>query len=154
NKINKSVAYHVKEDPQMYIKYSFYINRKIEELGKKTYQVIPQRNNLIPKHIILNSNAIIEIINDKNKSFFHFKKSKLLNNIKKHQSHIWSRILKLEKNQIFKNNKENKKYVFYNQIITDGFSCSLLFILKEYKNKEFGDKIPKINEEIEFSKLE
>jgi len=30
---------------------------------------------------------------------------------------------------------------------TDGFSCSLLFILKEYKDKEYGDILPKVIEE-------
>jgi len=30
---------------------------------------------------------------------------------------------------------------------TDGFSCSLLFILKEYKDKEYGDVLPKLIEE-------
>jgi hypothetical protein len=62
----------------------------------------------------------------------------------------WSKILKLEKGSIF----NDKDYVFYNQIITDGFSCSLLFILKKYKDKEYGDKMPNLKEDDnEFIKL-
>jgi hypothetical protein len=53
--------------------------------------------------------------------------------------------------QNFKVRKEkyfyDSKYVFYNQMSTDGFSCSLLFILKEYKDKEYGDVLPKLIEE-------
>jgi len=150
NKVTKSVAYDVKCNPEKYIKYSFYINQKIEELEKRPYQTIPQRNNIVQKHIVLNTPAIVDLINDKEMSIFSYKKTELLHHAKKHQSHIWSKILKLEKKPIFKQNE----YVFYNQIITDGFSCSLLFILKKYKDKVFGDKIPKVNDEIEFTKVE
>ena len=149
-KVNKSVAYDVKANPEKYIKYSFYINKKIEELGKRPYQVIPQRNNIVPKHIVLNTQAIVDLIDDKKRDLFEYNKSELVLHAKKHQKHIWSKILKLEKKNIFK----QKEYVFYNQIITDGFSCSLLFILKKYKDKEYGDKLPSVNNEIEFTKLE
>jgi hypothetical protein len=147
NKVNKSVAYDVKCNPEKYIKYSFYINQKIEELGKRPYQTIPQRNNIVPKHIVLNTPAIVDLINDKEMSIFSYNKSELVLHAKKHQKHIWSKLLKLEKNDIFK----QKEYVFYNQIITDGFSCSLLFILKKYKDKVFGDKLPEVNNDFEFS---
>ena len=150
NKVNKSVAYDVKVNPEKYIKYSFYINQKIEELEKRPYQVIPQRNNIVPKNITLNSNGIVDLIDDKKQTIFQYNKSELVLHAKKYQKHIWSKILKLEKKDIFK----QKEYVFYNQIITDGFSCSLLFILKKYKNKVFGDKLPKMNDEMEFTKLE
>jgi hypothetical protein len=150
NKVTKSVVYDVKCNPEKYMKYSFYINQKIEELGKRPYQTIPQRNNIVPKHIVLNTPAIVDLINDKEMSIFSYNKTELLHHAKKHQSHIWSKILKLEKKPIFK----EKEYVFYNQIITDGFSCSLLFILNKYKDKEFGDKLPKANNEMEFTKVE
>jgi DNA-binding CsgD family transcriptional regulator len=143
NKVNKSVAYDVNCNPEKYIKFSFYINEKIEELGKRPYQVIPQRNNIVPKSITLNSNGIVDLIDDKKQTIFQYNKSELVLHAKKHQKHIWNKILKLEKKDIFK----QKEYVFYNQIITDGFSCSLLFILKKYKNKVFGDKLPKVNDE-------
>jgi len=149
-KISKSVVYDVKANPEKYIKHSFYINQKIEELGKRPYQVIPQRNNIVPKSITLNSNGIVDLIDDKKQTIFQYNKSELVLHAKKHQKHIWSKILKLEKKPIFK----QKEYIFYNQIITDGFSCSILFILKKYKDKVFGDKLPKVNDEMEFTKLE
>ena len=149
-KISKSVAYDVKTNPEKYIKYSFYINQKIEELCKRPYQVIPQRNNVVPKSITLNSNGIVDLIDDKKQTIFQYNKSELVLHAKKHQNHIWSKILKLEKKPIFK----QKEYIFYNQIITDGFSCSLLFILKKYKDKVFGDKLPQLINEMEFIKVE
>jgi len=147
--VNKFVAYDVKCNPEKYIKFSFYINQKIEELGKRPYQVIPQRNNIVPKSITLNSNGIVDLIDDKKQTIFQYNKSELVLHTKKHQKHIWNKILKLEKKDIFK----QKEYVFYNQIITDGFSCSLLFILNKYKDNVFGDKIPKVNDEFEFTKV-
>lgn len=141
-KITKSVAYDVKINPQKYLTYAFYINSKIEELKKKVYQIIPQRNNIVPKSVVLNTSAISDYIGLKCPDLFDYSKSEILLNCKKHQKHVWSKILKLEKRSIF----HNKDYVFYNQITTDGFSCSLLFILKKYKDKEFGDRLPKNKE--------
>ena len=149
-KITKSVAYDVKVNPEKYIKHSFFINKKIEEMGRRPYQVIPMRNNIVPKHIVLNTGAMVDLIDDKKQLIFNYNKSELVLHAKKHQSHIWSKILKLEKKHIFK----QKDYVFYNQIITDGFSCSLLFILKKYKNKVYGERLPTMNTETEFTRLE
>jgi len=143
DKITKSIAYDVKAKPTKYISYSFYINSKIEQLGKRPYQSIPQRNNIVPKNIVLNTSGMTGLICSKYEKLFDYNKSELILNCKKYQKHIWSKILKLEKRSIFNNNK----YVFYNQMSTDGFSCSLLFILKEYKDKEYGDVLPKLIEE-------
>jgi hypothetical protein len=141
-KINKSIAYDIKIHPQKYLTYAFYINSKIEEFGKKVFQIIPQRNNIVPKNIVLNTSGISDYIGTKYPKLFDYNKSEIILNCKKHQTHVWSKILKLEKKSIF----NNKDYIFYNQVITDGFSCSLLFILKKYKDKEYGDKIPKNDE--------
>ena len=139
DKITKSIAYDVKIHPEKYLTYSFYINSKIEELGRKSFQVIPQRNNIVPKNIVLNTSGIADYIGNKYPKLFDYAKSEIVLHCKKYQKHVWSKILKLEKRSIF----NHKDYVFYNQITTDRFSCSLLFILKKYKDKEYGDKIPK-----------
>ena len=150
-KFTKSIPYDIKVNPTKYIKYSMYINNETEKLGAKPYAFIPQRNNIIMKNIILNTSAITDLICSKYEELFNYKKSNLILNCKKYQSHIWSKILKLEKQSIFNDNN----YTFYHQIMTDGFNCCLLFILKKYKNKKFGDKIPKYieNEDNEFIKL-
>jgi hypothetical protein len=147
-KITKSVAYDVKIHPEKYLTYSFYINSKIEELGRKSFQVIPQRNNIVPKNIVLNTSGIADYIGTKYPELFDYPKSDIVLHCKQYQKHVWSKILKLEKRSIF----NHKDYVFYNQITTDGFSCSLLFILKKYKDKEYGDKLPKYVEDEEIVK--
>lgn len=151
NKFTKSIPYDIKANPEKYIKYSMYINNEVEKLGGKPYAFVPQRNNIIAKNIILNTSGISDLIGSQLDKFFSYPKSKITLNCKKYQSHVWSKILKIEKRSIFDNNE----YVFYNQIITDGFNCCLLFILKKYKDKKFGDKLPKVkeNKDDEFIKL-
>lgn len=139
DKITKSIAYDVKVHPQKYLSYAFYINSKIQELNKKVFQVIPQRTNIVPKNIVLNTSGISDYLGTKYPKLFDYGKTEIVTNCKKYQKHVWSKILKLEKRSIF----DQKDYVFYNQIMTDGFSCGILFILKKYKDKEYGDKIPK-----------
>lgn len=157
-KITKSVAYDVKVHTDKYLKHSIYINKKIEELNARPYNFLPQRNNLVPKHITINTVAMADLFPKDNK-IFSYPKSELVLHSKDHQKHIWSKILKLEKKSIFKNDflsdTNDNDYVFYNQMSTDGFSCSLLFILNKYKDKKFGDKLPKgIDEDDKFTKLE
>ena len=147
--IDKNIAYDVKVNPEKYIKYSLYINSKIEELKYKPYQVFPQRNNIVSKHIVLNSSGFVQILDDKKKKIFSYKKSDMILHCKKHQKHIWKETLKLEKRSIF----NQKGYVFYNQMLTDGFSCSLLFILEKYKDKNFGQILPKNDTEKGFTKV-
>jgi len=151
DKFTKSIPYDIKANPEKYIKYSMYINNEVEKLGSKPYAFVPQRNNIILKNIVLNTSGIADLIGSQLDKFFSYQKSKITLNCKKYQSHVWSKILKIEKRSIF----DNDKFVFYNQIITDGFNCCLLFILKKYKDKKFGDKIPKYkeNEDDEFIKL-
>jgi len=120
-----------------------YINNEIEKLWGKPYAFIPQRNNIVPCNVLFNTSGIADLLGSEIKDLFSHKKSKIILNCKKYQSHVWSKILKLEKRSIF----NDKNYVFYNQIMTDGFNCCLLFILKKYKDKEYGDKLPKPQDE-------
>lgn len=146
DKIVKNVAYDVKASPQKYITSAFIINKSIEDLGRRPYQVIPQRSNVVPKNITLNTSGIVEVLNDKNKDIYNIGYSEMSNNAKKYQKHTWQEILKLENKGIF----QHKGYVFYNQIQTDGYSVSLLLIRKDYYNKTYRKRMPKEGEEIDF----
>jgi hypothetical protein len=134
---DKNISYDLKCQPLAYLQYALYLNQKIEEFKKRPYQVIPQRNSLIPCHIILNTCGMVGIIGNQ-KEFFHHTRTELQNDSKKFGRLVWGQVLKLEK-KIFR----QKNYSFYHQIQTDGISCSLLFILNKYKNKKFGQKINK-----------
>jgi hypothetical protein len=119
------------------------MNSVLEKMEYKLFQPLPLRNNIIPKHIIIDTACLInmfcpEIDKDGNKT----KKGELLSHVKDNQYDLWNAFLDL-KNKIFK----NKHYQFHNQIQTDGVGCSLLFIRKDLKDKKWGSRVPNIPEQ-------
>ena len=148
--IVENVAYDVKCRPLTYLKHAIYINQQIELLKGRPYQVLPQRNNLIPHYITLDTTDMVDIIDNVN-NVFSYPKTKMYDHIQIYQKHIWKSLLKLEKMSIF----HHRKYSFHYQIKTDGWSCCLLFILNEYRGKKMTDRIPEVvfKEDEEFKKL-
>ena len=132
SEIKKSVYYHVSFKPFEYLKGMLYMNSVLESLNFKLFQPLSLRNDIIPKHIILDTTGIIEYFCP----YVGDKKSDIMKNVKKYQKDVWDAFLNLN-NKIFR----NKHYQFANQIQTDGISCSLLFIRKDLSEKKRGDKI-------------
>ncbi len=141
--INKSIYYDVNVKPFDYLKGMLYMNNVLEQQEYKLFQPLPLRNNIIPKHIILDTSCIVNLFSLEGKT-----KSELFKAIKENQHDIWDNLLNL-KNKIFK----NKYYQFHYQMQTDGISCSLLFIRKDLKDKKWGSKVPILQEQ-EFHTIE
>ena len=135
--IKKSVHYDVKVKPFDYLKGMLYMNTVLEKEEHKLFQPLPLRNNIIPKHIILDTACIISLFCPENK-----KKGELLKNVKENQYDVWNNLLNLQ-HKIFK----NKFYQFHYQLQTDGISCSLLFIRKDLKDKKWGSRVPTLQEQ-------
>ena len=135
--IKKSVHYDVKVKPFDYLKGMLYMNAVLEKEDHKLFQPLPLRNNIIPKHIILDTATIISLFCPENA-----KKSELLKKVKENQYDIWNSLLNLQ-HKTFK----NKFYQFHYQIQTDGISCSLLFICKDLKDKKWGSRVPTLVEQ-------
>jgi len=143
NEIKKSIHYDIKIRPFYYLKGMLYMNSVLEKQENKLFQPLPLRNNIIPKHIILDTASIINLFcPEKDKEGNKTKKGELLSNIKENQNEIWCNFLDM-KNKIFK----NKYYQFHNQIQTDGISCCLLFIRKDLKDKKWGSRVPVLQEQ-------
>ena len=141
--VKKSVYYDVKVRPFEYLKGMLYMNDVLEKQENKLFQPLPLRNNIIPKHIILDTACIINLFcPEKDKEGNKIKKGELLSNVKDNQNEVWSNLLNLN-HRIFK----NKHYQFHNQIQTDGISCCLLFIRKDLKDKKWGAKVPLLEEQ-------
>jgi hypothetical protein len=141
--VKKSLYYDVKVRPFEYLKGMLYMNSVLEKQESKLFQPLPLRNNIIPKHIILDTACIINLFcPDKDKDGNKIKKGELLSNVKDNQNEVWSNLLNLN-HRIFK----NKYYQFHNQIQTDGISCCLLFIRKDLKDKKWGAKVPVLEEQ-------
>jgi len=141
--IKKSVHYDVKVRPLTYLKGLLYMNEVLEKSEHKLFQPLPLRNNIIPKHIILDTASIINLFcPEKDKEGNKVRKGELLSNVKDNQNEVWCNFLNLQ-NRIFK----NKHYQFHNQIQTDGISCCLLFIRKDLKDKKWGSRVPTLAEQ-------
>ena len=144
--IKKSIHYDVKVRPFEYLKGMLYMNSILEKMESKLFQPLPLRNNIIPKHIIIDTASLINLfcpaIGGKDKDGNKVKKGELLSNVKDNQNEVWCNFLNL-KNKIFK----NKHYQFHYQIQTDGISCCLLFIRKDLKDKKWGARVPILQEQ-------
>ena len=141
--VKKSIHYDIKVRPFYYLKGMLYMNSVLEKQENKLFQPLPLRNNIIPKHIILDTASIINLFcPEKDKDGNKAKKGELLSNVKENQNEIWCNFFDM-KNKIFK----NKYYQFHNQIQTDGISCCLLFIRKDLKDKKWGSKVPVLQEQ-------
>jgi len=141
--VKKTLYYDIKVRPFEYLKGMLYMNSVLENQEIKLFQPLPLRNNIIPKHIILDTACIINLFcPEKDKDGNKIKKGELLSNVKDNQNEVWSNLLNL-KHRIF----NNKNYQFHNQIQTDGISCCLLFIRKDLKDKKWGSKVPVLEEQ-------
>ena len=147
--IKKSIHYDVKVRPFEYLKGMLYMNSVLEKIESKLFQPLPLRNNIIPKHIIIDTASLINLFSpEKDKEGNKTKKGELLSSVKENQNEVWGNFLDM-KNIIFK----NKHYQFHNQIQTDGISCCLLFIRKDLKDKKWGSRVPVLQEQ-EFHTIE
>ena len=123
----------------------YYMTDILEKKGQKLFNVIPLRNNIVPKHIMIDTSSLI--------SYFDFLipddqiKTKYLTKVNNHKDEMWDQIL-FKNKSVFK----SKDYTFYHQIQTDGISCSLLFIRKDLvgktirSSKNEPNDFPKIDE--------
>jgi len=147
--IKNSIHYDVKVKPFDYLKGMLYMNSVLEKQESKLFQPLPLRNNIIPKHIIIDTASLINLFcPEKDKNGNKVKKGELLSNVKDNQNEVWCNFLDL-KNKIFK----DKHYQFHNQIQTDGVSCCLLFIRKDLKDKKWGARVP-VSQEQDFYNIE
>jgi len=143
SEIKKTIHYDIKVRPFEYLNGMLYMNNVLEKKESKLFQPLPLRNNIIPKHIIIDTASLINLFcPEKDKEGNKVKKGELLSNVKDNQSEVWSNMLNLN-NKIFK----NKHYQFHNQIQTDGISCCLLFIRKDLKDKKWGSRMPVLQEQ-------
>jgi hypothetical protein len=119
--------------PHIYLKYLMNMAKSSEEKGWKVIQVFPQRTQIIPKYININTSALIDIFSDKNKSI-EFK------TVSKDESEQWKKYFNISDKTY-----SYKDHSFNHQIQTDGYSVSILFI----NNKCIANKKAKIKAKTE-----
>lgn len=133
-----SYEFDIKNNPKKYIKHMIYMCLQIEELGTKSFQFFPLRNNLIPKYIPIDTKTIIELLVD-DTSLLELNvndKNVLLNDIFTYKHQIWNLFFKLN-NPIFKQNH----YTFDYRISTDCFGVSIQLIHNNHIEKSNQQKL-------------
>lgn len=142
---NTHILYEVKSSPQTFL-FTFYkILQKYEILNShkvenkiRLFSVLPLRRSLIPKHITLDSEILIQNFKDKIKANLHKFPEEITNiedlrrNFMKHQKELWSIFFNLDKAKI------NKNYEFDYLIKTDNIACSMQFVIKRNEGEIKG----------------
>lgn len=136
NVFEKSFHYDLAKNSMKYLPFAIYINTYLEKKGLAQFHCFPLRNNIVPKHITLDTTCLIELLLEN--GFAKYTKGKgTLNNSK---NVIWDTYFKMD-NKIFK--KCSKEYQFDFTIITDGIGCSLRFKkIKQVKVKKDKFSLP------------
>ena len=153
-KYDTSYYYDIKATPHKYLKNMIFMCLELEKIEKKSFQFFPIQTNVIPRHIQIDTKALIELFVDtekhkeqidvwiteteeiktgKNKGKPKNKtKGDLYNHIEPNKDFIWD--------TFFNVTQTRKDYVFDHTIITDGYSVSLRFIHKECVEEEQAKK--------------
>ena len=116
-------------NPQDYLSCMIYIMKYVEEQGFTTINPFPLRNDIIPKHIRLDTTTLVHLLMTKeqgNKTDYLFN-----GNLKRFEDKIWNFFFRTER-QCFKKNW----YSFHHMIETDGVSCSILLLRKDKVGKK------------------
>lgn len=108
--------YDIKANPQKYFKYMIFMNLELEKIEGKMFQFFPLQTQIIPRHIQIDTKALIELLVIENKKPF-------LDNIELYKDFLW--------NEYFDIKVSLRKYDFDYTIITDGYATSLRFIHKD-----------------------
>ena len=140
-----SYYYDITITPHKYLKHMIFMCLELEKIERKTFQFFPLQTNAIPRHIQVDTKALVELFVDtekhqklldiwvknpkeiktgKNKGKIANKtKKELYDCLEENKEFIW--------NTFFDIKQTRKNYVFDYTIITDGFSSSLRFLHKD-----------------------
>ena len=124
-----NIVYDLMCNPFDYFSCMIFMMKQIEKEKQTIYNVFPMRNEVIPKHIRLDTTTLVHLLLTKkqgNKSDYLFK-----GNLKRNEDKIWEFFFRTERN-FFK----KKYYEFHHMIETDGVSCSLLLLRKDLVGKK------------------
>ena len=145
-----SYYYDIKINPYKYLKHMIFMCLELEKIERKSFQFFPIQTNAIPRHIQLDTKALVELFvetekhqklldvwiketteikSGKNKGKSKNRtKGDLYNCLEQNKEFIWD--------TFFTITQSRKNYVFDYTIITDGYTTSLRFLHKDYVEEE------------------
>uniref|UniRef100_A0A6C0IBC2 Uncharacterized protein n=1 Tax=viral metagenome TaxID=1070528 RepID=A0A6C0IBC2_9ZZZZ len=132
-----NIHYDIQCKPQDYLPCMIYMMKYIEQDGLSINNVFPLRNEIVPKHIRIDTTTLVHLMMRKeqgNKTDYLTK-----GNLKKNEDKIWEFFFRTERRSFKKN-----EYTFHHMIETDGVSCSIVLI----RNDLIGKRIPSSKKKI------
>jgi hypothetical protein len=126
-----NIVYDLMCSPMDYFPCMINMMKQVEKEEQTISNVFPMRNEVIPKHIRLDTTTLVHLLMTKkqgNKSDYLTK-----GNLKRKEDKIWEFFFRTERKMFHK-----KYYEFHHMIETDGVSCSLLLLRKDL----IGKKLP------------
>lgn len=149
-----SYYYDIKVFPYKYLKHMIFMCLELEKIERKSFQFFPIQTNAIPRHIQVDTKALVELFvetekhqklldiwitetteikSGKNKGKPKNKtKGDLYNCLEQNKEFIW--------NTFFNITQTRKNYVFDYTIITDGYVTSLRFLHNNFVEEEQSKK--------------
>ena len=124
-----SIYYDIQCKPQDYFPCMLFMMKVVEEDGYKLNNVFPMRNDVIPKHIRIDTTILVHLLFTKKNG----NKTDYLTEgeLKRNEDKIWKFFFRTEKQCFNKNG-----YSFHHMIETDGVSCSVLLLREDLVGKK------------------
>ena len=142
-----SYYYDIKITPYKYLKNMIFMCLELEKIERKSFQFFPIQTNAIPRHIQIDTKALVELYIDTEKHQHLLDiwikdtpeepknkiKKNLYNCLEDNKEFIWDTFFDIK--------QKLKNYIFDYTIITDGYSVSLRFLHDDFIE---GEKIKKL----------
>jgi hypothetical protein len=135
----QSIYYDIQCHPQDYFPCMIFMMKHIEKQQIKIKNVFPMRNDIIPKHIRLDTTTLVMLLFTKKQGGKGEYTTK--GNLKINENKIWDFFFTTEK-QCF----QKPNYAFHHMIETDGVSATILFIRNEFVGKHIPNQTYKEKE--------
>ena len=132
-----SLYYDIQCSPQDYLPFMMKMMMELESQELKINNVFPQRSEIIPKHIPIDTASLIYILR-RRKDHGSQNKFTRNGNLVKRQDEIWKFFFRTER-QCFR----KKGYSFHHMIHTDGVSCKTRSVRLMIRNDQIGKFKPK-----------
>lgn len=142
-----SYYYDVCFEPYKYLKHMIFMCLELETLEAKAFQFFPIQTNAIPRHIQIDTKAMVELFVDtkrddklmeickfpeKDGKVMNATSGNLNNCLEDNKEFIWDALWDVKQTR--------KRYEFDYTIITDGYATSLRFLHKDYVEEERAKK--------------
>ena len=131
--------YDLQCQPNDYYPAMLRMTRFVEQAGRRPQQFCPLRTSIIPKHICIDTTALVHMLYDKELGMGN--KSEVLRNsgIKRNKVELWKTLFKTERQEF-----RSKNYVFNHMIDTDGVSACISLIRRDLAEEKYskGKKQP------------